>query len=311
MPAGSGVITSDSIRSFFRGRIFENEPLAPYTSMKVGGPASLYLEPQDRDDLVAVIRHFREQHFPFLMIGRGSNMIISDEGFPGAAINLESGFSDVSLVDGDVVAEAGARLTKLVDFCVQHSLQGLEWAAGIPGSVGGAVVMNAGAHGSEMKNHIVEVEALRGTSIATVKTEDAGFGYRTSGFTQDIVLSARFRLSRGDREDILRRKSEMMARRNATQPLNMPNSGSMFINPSGTHAAHLIEQAGLKGKRIGDAQISEKHANFMVNLGSAKAADILKLIDLIRRTVYQNTGVLLELEVKLIGFSEEARASLS
>lgn len=311
MPVESEVIAIDSIRSFFRGRIAEMEPLAPYTSMKVGGPAQLFLEPKDRDDLLSLAQFLREQTIPFMMIGRGSNMIVSDEGFPGAVIHLEPGLSRVSLVEGDVEAEAGARLTKLVDFCAQHGLQGLEWAAGIPGSVGGAVVMNAGAHGSEMKDHIVEVEALRGASVVTVRAEDAGFAYRTSAFTQDIVLSARFRLRSGDREQILRRKSELMARRNATQPLTQPNSGSMFTNPPGTHAARLIEQAGLKGKRIGDAQISEKHANFMVNLGSAKAADILRLIDLVRRTVHQNTGILLQLEVKLVGFPEDVRASFT
>lgn len=304
------VITPGDIRSFFRGRIAENVALAPYTSMKVGGPASLLLEPADRDDLVAVVRFLREQGTPFLMIGRGSNMIISDDGFPGMVLHAETGLSRVRLVDGDVVAEAGARLTKLVDFCVQNELQGLEWAAGIPGSVGGAIVMNAGAHGSEMKDHCVEVEVLRGSTVVTVNVADAGFGYRTSAFGSDVVLSGRFRLPRGSREEILRRKSEMMARRNATQPLAMPNSGSMFTNPPGTHAARLIEQAGLKGKRIGDAQVSEQHANFMVNLGSATASDVITLIDLVRRTVYQNTGILLHLEVRLVGFPEDVRASL-
>lgn len=304
------VITADDIQSFFRGRIAQNVALAPYTSMKVGGPASLLLEPADRDDLVAVVRFLREQGTPFLMIGRGSNMIVSDDGFPGVVLHAETGLSRVRLDSGDVVAEAGARLTKLVDFCVQNELQGLEWAAGIPGSVGGAIVMNAGAHGSEMKDHCVEVEVLRGTDVATIRAADAQFGYRTSAFGRDVVLSGRFRLARGNRDEILRRKSEMMARRNATQPLAMPNSGSMFTNPPGTHAARLIEQAGLKGKRIGDAQVSEQHANFLVNLGSATASDVITLIDLVRRTVYQNTGILLHLEVRLVGFPEDVRASL-
>lgn len=304
------VITAGDILSFFRGRIAENVALAPYTSMKVGGPAPLFLEPADRDDLVAAVRFLRERDTPILMIGRGSNIIISDDGFPGVVLHGEPGLSRVQLDNGDVVAEAGARLTKLVDFCAQNGLQGLEWAAGIPGSVGGAIVMNAGAHGSEMKDHCVEVEVLRGSKIVTVGAADAGFAYRTSSFGQDIVLRARFRLTPGRREDILRRKSEMMARRNATQPLAMPNSGSMFTNPPGTHAARLIEQAGLKGKRIGDAQVSEQHANFMVNLGSATASDVITLMDLVRRTVYQNTGILLHPEVRLIGFPEDVRASL-
>ncbi len=277
--------------------------------MKVGGPADYYVEPLDKEDLVAIVRYLREQQFPFMMIGRGSNMIISDEGYHGAAINLESGLAVVAMSGSLVMAEAGARLTKLVDFCIQNGLQGIEWAAGIPGSVGGAVVMNAGAHGSEMKDHIVDVEVLRESQIQVVSKEQAAFSYRTSAFRTDVVLSARFKLAKGNTEEIRQKKSELIARRNATQPLNLPNSGSMFTNPPGTFAARLIEQAGLKGKRIGDAQISEKHANFMVNLGAAKASDILKLIELVRRTVYQNSGVFLELEVKLVGFSETLKVN--
>ena len=304
------MLSLSDIQSFFRGRIAVNAPLAPYTSMKVGGPADFFLEPKDKKDVVALIKYLRQQTHPYMIIGRGSNMIVSDEGFRGTVINLEAGLAGVSLVENLVEAEGGARLTKLVDFCIQNSLGGIEWAAGIPGSVGGAVVMNAGAHGSEMKDHVVDVEALRKGDVIRVKKEDAGFSYRKSVFVSDVVLSARLQLVPGNKDELRRRKSELMARRNATQPLDLPNSGSMFTNPSGTFAARLIEQAGLKGKRIGDAQISEKHANFMINLGSARAEDVLKLIDLVRRTVHQNTGILLELEVKLIGFPEEVRAIL-
>lgn len=238
------------------------------------------------------------------MIGRGSNMIIHDDGIRGAVISLESGLTRVALEDELVMAESGARLTKLVDFCIQNSLGGLEWAAGIPASVGGAIVMNAGAHASEIKDSLVDVDALRGGSVVRVRKEDAGFAYRTSSFVKDVVLSGRFRLAKADKEEILKRKSELIARRNATQPLSLPNSGSMFKNPPGTFAAKLIEQAGLKGKRIGGVQISEKHSNFMVNLGDARAEDVVRLIDLARRTIYQNAGILLELEVKLVGFPE-------
>ena len=277
--------------------------------MKVGGPADYFLEPRDKDDVVAIIRYLRRQEYPYMMIGRGSNMIVSDAGFRGAAIHLEAGLSQVSLVEDLVEAEGGARLTKLVDFCIHSGLGGIEWAAGIPGSVGGAIVMNAGAHGFDMKDFVVDVESFRENAVVRVKKEDACFEYRKSAFVSDVVLSARFRLTPGNEDEIRQRKSELMARRNATQPLTLPNSGSMFTNPPGTFAARLIEQAGLKGKRIGDAQISEKHANFMVNLGSARAEDVLTLIDLVRRTVHQNTGILLGLEVKLVGFPEEIRAT--
>jgi len=298
------MISVDNIRNVFQGKINLNHSLASYTSMKVGGPADYFLEPKDKADLVAIVRFFQQNNFPYMMIGRGSNMIIHDDGIRGAVISLESGLTRVVLEDELVMAESGARLTKLVDFCIQNSLGGLEWAAGIPASVGGAIVMNAGAHENEIKDSLVDVDALRGGSVVRVRKEDAGFAYRTSSFVKDVVLSGRFRLAKADKEEILKRKSELIARRNATQPLSLPNSGSMFKNPPGTFAAKLIEQAGLKGKRIGGVQISEKHSNFMVNLGDARAEDVVRLIDLARRTIYQNAGILLELEVKLVGFPE-------
>lgn len=298
------MISVDNIRNVFQGKINLNHSLASYTSMKVGGPADYFLEPKDKADLVAIVRFFQQNNFPYMMIGRGSNMIIHDDGIRGAVISLESGLTRVALEDELVMAESGARLTKLVDFCIQNSLGGLEGAAGIPASVGGAIVMNAGAHASEIKDSLVDVDALRGGSVVRVRKEDAGFAYRTSSFVKDVVLSGRFRLAKADKEEILKRKSELIARRNATQPLSLPNSGSMFKNPPGTFAAKLIEQAGLKGKRIGGVQISEKHSNFMVNLGDARAEDVVRLIDLARRTIYQNAGILLELEVKLVGFPE-------
>jgi len=305
------MVSLNDIKKFFRGRLSINEPLAPYTSMKVGGPADYYLEPEDKEDVVSVVRYLEENRFPHMMVGRGSNLIISDEGYRGAAINLEAGLSDVSLQEGVVVAEGGARLTKLVDFCAQNGLSGLEWAAGIPGTVGGAVVMNAGAHGGEIKESFISAEIYREGVVSSVSNKEAGFSYRQSGFVRVIVLSARFSLSPGSKEEILKRKSELIAKRNATQPLNLPNSGSMFKNPPGTFAARLIEQAGLKGKRIGNVQVSEKHANFMVNLGDARAGDVLRLIELVRRTVHQNTGIQLELEVKLIGFPKDSAAFVS
>ena len=299
------------IKQFFRGYIGINEPLAKYTSMRVGGPADYYLEPADKFDLVEIIKYLRKHNFPYMMLGRGSNLLVSDDGVRGAVINLEAGLNTVKMEGDLVVAESGVHLTKFVDFCIQNSLAGMEMLAGIPGSVGGAVIMNAGAHGGEMADHLVEVEVFRDNDIIKVKKEQAGFAYRTSGFAADVVLSASFRLATGNKEELLNRRRELILKRNISQPLNLPNSGSMFKNPPGTFAAKLIEQAGLKGKRVGNAQISEKHANFMVNLGDAKAADIMTLIQLVRRTVHQNTGVLMELEVKLIGFSEEAKREVA
>ena len=299
------MVTLSDIKKFFRGHIAINEPMSKYTSMRVGGPADYYVEPADKQDLVEIVKYFQANSYPFLMLGRGSNMIISDDGIRCAAINLETSLADVRLEGELVVAEAGAHWSKFVDFCIQHGLAGVEMLAGIPGSVGGAVVMNAGAHGGETADHLVEVEVIRDGAICIVKKENAGFVYRSSGFAHDIVLGATFKLPKGDKDELLARRREFILKRNTTQPLTIPNSGSMFKNPPGMYAAKLIEQAGLKGKRVGNAQISEKHANFIVNLGDAKASDIVTLIDLVRRTVHQNSGVLLELEVKLIGFPVE------
>lgn len=305
------MVSLSDIQQFFRGYIAINEPMSKYTSMRVGGPADYYLEPADKLDLVEIISYFQKNNFPYLMLGRGSNLLFSDEGLRGAAINLEACLSTLRLEGDRVIVEAGVHMAKFVDFCIQQSLAGVEMLAGIPGSVGGAIVMNAGAHGGEISNHVVEVEILRNGETQTVKKEDAQFAYRQSGFTRDIVLSASFRLPKGDKEGLVARRREMILKRNVTQPLSLPNSGSMFKNPPGNHAAKLIEQAGLKGKRVGNAQISEKHANFIVNLGGAKASDILTLVDLARRTVYQNAGVLLELEVKFVGFPNEVKRDVA
>ena len=305
------MVSLSDIKQFFRGYIVINEPMSKYTSMRVGGPADYYLEPADKLDLVAIIKYFQKNDFPYLMLGRGSNLLFSDEGLRGAAINLEACLSTVRMEGELVIADAGVHMAKFVDFCIQQSLAGVEMLAGIPGSVGGAIVMNAGAHGGETSDHVVEVEVLRAGELQKVKKEEAGFAYRQSGFAHDIVLSASFRLVKGNKEELMARRREMILKRNITQPLNLPNSGSMFKNPPGNHAAKLIEQAGLKGKRVGNAQISEKHANFIVNLGGAKASDVQTLVDLARRTVHQNTGVLLELEVKFVGFPNEVKREVA
>lgn len=301
------MIDLEEIKKFFRGHIALNEPLAKYTSMKVGGPADYYFEPADKADVIQLVRYVRQQGFPYLVLGRGSNLLVSDDGFRGAAINVEEGLSNVCLQGELVVAEAGARLSKFVEFCIQHECAGVEMLAGIPGTVGGAVVMNAGAHGGEISDHLVDVEVLRGEKVQRVKKAEAQFAYRTSAFAQDVVLEASFKLPKGNRDELIKRRSEFLRERNLKQPTNLPNTGSMFKNPRGNFAAKLIEQAGLKGKRVGDAQISDKHANFIVNLGNARAADVMTLLDVAQRTVYQNTGILMELEVKLVGFQEVMR----
>jgi UDP-N-acetylmuramate dehydrogenase len=301
------MISLSDIQKILRGNIAVDEPMRKYTWMKVGGPADFYIEPMDKDDLMAIVDYFHTHNYSWMVLGRGSNVLVSDEGIRGAVINVEHALSKIYIEGGLVIAEAGVWLTKFVDFCIQNELTGVEMLAGIPGTIGGAVVMNAGSHGGEIADHLVEVEVIRNGHTQQVKSENAQFAYRRSGFDQDVVLSASFKLQQGDKELLSARRRELILRRNETQPLEFPNLGSMFKNPPNTFAAKLVEQAGLKGKRAGNAQISEKHANFIINLGDAKAEDVVKLIDLVKRTVYQNSGVMLELEVKMVGFSSSAK----
>jgi UDP-N-acetylmuramate dehydrogenase len=281
--------------------------MANYTWMKVGGPADFYIEPADKKDLISIIEYFRAHHYSWFMLGRGSNVLVSDEGIRGAVINVENALSDIRLENSKVYAEAGVRLTKFVDYCIQNGLAGVEMLAGIPGTIGGAVAMNAGAHGGEIADYLMDVEIIHDGMVQRIQKEEGSFAYRHSRFAADVVLGASFKLTHGDKEKLSAIRRECILKRNETQPLEYPNLGSMFKNPPNTFAAKLIEQAGLKGKRAGDAQVSEKHANFIVNLGNAKATDIVKLIDLVKRTVYQNSGLMLELEVKMVGFSNFAK----
>lgn len=299
------MISVDDIRKVFRGHIAVVEPLGKYTSFRIGGPADFYLEPVDKFDMIEVIRFFKRFDYRFMIIGKGSNLLISDSGFRGAAINLEEGMGKVILEGDIVVADAGVRLSKFVDFCIQHEKKGVEMLAGIPGTIGGAVIMNAGAYGGEISDHLVEVEIYRDDAIQKVKKAEAAFSYRRSGFARDVILNASFKLPQGKLAELLQRRRELLLKRNQSQPLNLPNSGSMFKNPEGAFAAKLVEDAGLKGKQIGEAQISERHGNFIVNRGSATAQDVLDLVKLARKKVFERSGIKLELEVKLIGFQEE------
>jgi UDP-N-acetylmuramate dehydrogenase len=301
------MISLTDIQKFLRGTIAVDEPMAKYTWMKVGGPADFYIEPADKHDVISLIEYFHDRHYAWMILGRGSNVLVSDEGIRGAVINVEHALAGIQRDKNKVIAEAGVRLTKFVDFCIQNELAGVEMLAGIPGTIGGGVAMNAGAHGGEISDHLTEVEVIHDGVLQRIKKDQDSFSYRRSRFAGDVVLEASFQLEHGDKEKLSAIRRECILKRNESQPLEYPNLGSMFKNPPNTFAARLIEQAGLKGKRVGDAQVSEKHANFIVNRGQAKAADIVTLIDLIKRTVYQNSGLKLELEVKMVGFSNFAK----
>ena len=298
------MIHLQDIQRVLRGRIAINEPMNRYTSIRIGGPADFLLEPADREDAVRLLSHFQENGTPFTMIGKGSNMLISDEGIRGTVVHLEPGLNSVAM-DGDLVnAGAGIPMARFVDFCVQQGLSGVEMLAGIPGTIGGGVWMNAGAYGGEVSTYLVDVEVMRSGAIIRIPKDQVGFTYRHAPLGEAVVLGARFRLPAGDKAELMRARRELLIRRNRAQPVNMPNSGSMFKNPQGNHAAKLIEEAGLKGTKRGNAEISTLHANFIVNHGGAKARDVVELLELAHATVLRRTGTRLELEIKLVGFGE-------
>ena len=298
------MVNIDDIKNFFRGHIALSESLSKYTSFRIGGPADYYLEPADKDDVVKSITYFQAQNIPFIIVGKGSNLLVSDEGIRGAVINLESGLNSMRVEGERVFVDAGITMARFVDFCVQQGYKGVEMLAGIPGTIGGAVIMNAGAYGGEISDYLYDIEVLRAGKIIYIRKDEAGFAYRRSAFKGDIVLGVSFKLPLGDKAEVMNIRRELLIKRNRAQPVNFPNSGSMFKNPPGTYAAKLIEESGLKGTRRGSAQISEKHGNFIVNLGGATAKDVLELIELARKAVSTKTGITLELEVKLLGFPD-------
>ncbi len=304
------MLSLEHIRSICSGEIHISEPLAPMTSFRIGGPVDIYIEPANTEELAALVAYLHESDTAHLVLGNGSNILISDEGFRGVVLNIEKHFSDLSVDDGVVQAGAGARLSKFVDFCLRLGMAGSEMLAGIPGTLGGAVIMNAGAYGGEISDYMLDVTVLREGSVRTLTTQECGFRYRGSDLRRDIVLGARFRFPEGNIDELKARRKELLLKRNAAQPVQHPNAGSIFKNPEGGYAAKLIEDCGLKGTRFGGAVISGQHANFIVNDEGAHASDIVDAINHVRRVVYDRTGVELEPEIQLIGFPDDVIASL-
>lgn len=303
------MIALADIRSSFKGRLALAEPLARYTTFRIGGPADIYLEPLDKTDALSLVRYLRHEKIPFFPMGNGSNLLIADEGVRGAVVNLETGFNYLSISDeGVITAGAGVKLAKFVDFCIGHGRQGAEMLAGIPGTLGGAVIMNAGAYGGEISDYMLSVELIRGGKLLRITKEEGGFVYRGSRLQGDLILEATFSFPHGPADSIDSMKTfrrETMLKRNSSQPVQWPNAGSIFKNPPGTYAAKLIQECGLKGCRVGDAEISELHANFIINCGAATAHDVLALIGIVRDKVKEQLGIELELEIKLVGFEKE------
>lgn len=299
------MINLDDIRKSFTGRIAVNEPLAKYTTFRIGGPADIYLEPETKDDAVSLVRHLGAENILFFLMGNGSNILVADEGVRGAVVNLEHGFSYVHADDDGVIrAGAGIRLAKFVDFCIGQGYAGAEMLAGIPGTLGGAVIMNAGAYGGEISDYMLSVELIRDGRLLTIAKEEGGFAYRTSALADDVVLEATFRFPQGVTDELKTSRRQTMLKRNSSQPVQFPNAGSIFKNPPGDYAARLIEGCGLKGRRVGGAEISELHANFIINVDGATARDVIALATIARDEVLRRFGIELELEIKPIGFQQ-------
>tara|TARA_B100001971_G_scaffold17836_1_gene13856 strand:+ start:19 stop:939 length:921 start_codon:yes stop_codon:yes gene_type:complete len=295
----------EELEKMVNGTCLLNEPMSRHTSYGIGGPAGAYITPRDRDDLRRILHFADEQNIPVFFIGSGSNLLVADEGINGIVITLIKSFNKLEIKGCHIYAETGVMLGHMVKHCIKQKLTGLETMIGVPGTLGGALMMNAGAFGSEISNCLQNVDVMTLTGkIKQYSVKDIDFHYRHSSFKKDeIIMSANFVLKKATKQEIMNKRAKASAGRKETQPLRFRSAGSLFKNPKKDVAAgYLIDKAGLKGTHRGDAEISEKHANFFVNHGKANAEDIVFLIRLARKTVEKKFGINLELEVKTLGF---------
>ena len=294
----------EALSAFAESRqILENEPMSRHTTFRVGGPADVMFLPESEEQVVQALSLAREAQVPVIIIGNGSNLVVRDGGIRGLVIALGEGMAAIVRVEHTVSALAGASLARVSAYAQASGLSGLEFASGIPGTLGGGCAMNAGAYGGQLSDVLIDARVLLNGELRTLTAEAMQMGYRTSLPLREggVVLSARFALTPDDPEAIAARMRELNARRRDKQPLDRPSAGSTFKRPEGYFAGALIEQAGLKGRRVGGAQVSEKHAGFIVNAGDATAADILALIGVVQDEVEARFGVRLETEVRVLG----------
>lgn len=284
-----------------RGTVKFDASLQPYTSFRIGGPAEVLVEPADLDDLCRLVAQARADRVPFFVVG-GTNLLVRDGGIPGIVVSLVKFKGIRQEPDHVLYAEGGVGMPTLIGYAVRRSLAGLEWSAGIPGTVAGCVVMNAGTRLGEMKDAVKAVRMVdpRGR-VQDIPAADIPFTYRRAHLPRGIVAGVWLQLKPGDHDRIEKTVKGYLQYRKDTQPLTLPSAGCVFKNPPRDSAGRLVEAAGLKGARIGDIQVSEKHANFMVNVGHARAEDVLALIRKVRAVVKKTSGVTLELELKVVG----------
>lgn len=286
------------------GRLLFDEPMSRHTTFAIGGPVDVLVNPQSVEEIKAVLSFCNRENLPCMVFGLGSNLLVRDKGLRGVAIKIGDSLTAAEIRGNDIIAQAGISLGRLARLAAMHSLSGLEFAEGIPGSLGGAVAMNAGAYGGEMKDVLVACTALdeRGQTLV-FNRDEMNFGYRSSIFQQRgvVIIEAQLRLVKGDKEEILARMAALAEQRRAKQPLDMPSAGSTFRRPEGFYVGPLIEQLGLKGYAVGGAQVSVKHAGFVINRGGATADDVLSLIAYIQEQARSRLGVELHPEIKVVG----------
>ncbi|HBX22705.1 MAG TPA: UDP-N-acetylmuramate dehydrogenase [Desulfotomaculum sp.] len=301
-------MTGDSfyngLNQVIKGRVMASEPMSRHTSWRIGGPADFFVEPADSEDLCRALAWARNYGLPVIVIGNGTNLLVSDSGIRGLVIKLGAGLSGIEIKGAAICAGAGALLPRLANRALQAGLAGFEFLAGIPGTVGGALLMNAGANGCSVGERVKMVEAIdyQGHVVTFTKNE-LKFNYRKSCLSRRnlIITGASFEGMPCPGEEIKKRMDDYLSRRRSTQPLELPNAGSVFKNPPGDSAGRLIENAGCKEMRVGGIQVSPRHANFFVNLGGGTAADVLELVHTVRATVEDKCSVKLLLEVQILG----------
>lgn len=286
------------------GEIRIDEMMKNHTSFKIGGPADIMILPKDEDEILRAIKACRDNNIDFFIMGNGSNLLIKDGGIRGVVIKINDNFNDIKISGDKVYAKAGALLTALSRRAAENSLTGVEFANGIPGTIGGAVTMNAGAYGGEIKDIVTKVRVIdKSNNIIEYKNDDMNFGYRTSKVIEDdlVVLGMEIQLKDGNYNKIKEKMQELTKKRTSKQPLELPSGGSTFKRPKGYYAGKLIDDSNLRGFQYGGAKVSEKHCGFVVNIGGATCEDVLGIVKTVQKTVMDKFGVELETEIKVIG----------
>lgn len=297
-----------SLVNFCRQNKIEHEvngSLSQLTSFKIGGTCDIIINPTNTAQIIDIVKAVQEHDLPMFILGNGSNLLFSDDGLHAAVLHLSSSFGELKLLDETTIScQSGAGLSRLCTFAYENSLSGLEFAYGIPGSVGGAIYMNAGAYGGEMKDVLISTQHITTDGKqGSFSRSELDLSYRHSAYTDSghIITSGVFKLQKGDKDKIRARMDELMGRRRDKQPLEYPSGGSTFKRPQGGYASELIDRCGLKGRQVGGAKVSEKHAGFVINADKATCKDVLALIEVIKQEVKEKTGFNLECEVKFIG----------